>query len=240
MKVLYATDLHGHKRKYKRLKSLVVKGDYNLLIIGADILPQKHSKSYDFIWEYLHSQFFDEVIIPTIIDFGNDDFYMYYESFKEVVSRFPHVHISHMNRIDIGGYSFVGMHYVRDYPFGRKDWCRRDGAKVSDPVQFDQPMESLSGRIIEFDDLDEWLNEKPSMTEYFQMLPPSVASKTVYLIHNPPKWVGLDLTKAAGAVGSDSITSFIDQVQPFLTLHGHIHESPMYTGVAINKIGTTI
>jgi Icc-related predicted phosphoesterase len=40
-------------------------------------------------------------------------------------------------------------------------------------------------------------------------------------------------------VGSRALREFIEQYQPPLTLHGHIHESPRESGYYAEQLGTT-
>jgi len=41
-------------------------------------------------------------------------------------------------------------------------------------------------------------------------------------------------------VGSSATARFIETVQPLLTLHGHIHESPEESGVWQGRLGKTV
>ena len=41
-------------------------------------------------------------------------------------------------------------------------------------------------------------------------------------------------------VGSVAIRRFIEECQPLLTLHGHIHESVRITGAFLDRIGRTV
>jgi Icc-related predicted phosphoesterase len=50
----------------------------------------------------------------------------------------------------------------------------------------------------------------------------------------------LDFIQGGGSGGSRSIKAFIENYQPFLTLHGHIHESPDFSGHYFDRIGVTI
>ncbi len=54
--------------------------------------------------------------------------------------------------------------------------------------------------------------------------------KTVYLIHVPPYGTDLDMLYNGEHVGSLAVRTFIEQYQPWLTIHGHIHESPTISG----------
>lgn len=59
-------------------------------------------------------------------------------------------------------------------------------------------------------------------------------------MHSPPYGGKLDLTDANIKAGSKAIGKQIEKVQPILTLHGHIHESPLKSSCWIEKIGRTI
>ncbi len=73
--------------------------------------------------------------------------------------------------------------------------------------------------------------------------------KTVCLFHSPPYRTDLDRAALDGRtvdhapldlhVGSIAIQRFIEDRQPLLTLHGHIHESARLTGNWRQKIGRT-
>ena len=59
-------------------------------------------------------------------------------------------------------------------------------------------------------------------------------------MHAPPFGTKLDIITSKEHVGSKAIRNFIEKEQPFLTLHGHIHESPRMSGSYFDKIGSTL
>ena len=71
----------------------------------------------------------------------------------------------------------------------------------------------------------------------------------ICLFHSPPYRTDLDRAALDGKsvdhvpldvhVGSIAIQRFIEERQPALTLHGHIHEAPRLTGSWRQKIGRT-
>ena len=73
--------------------------------------------------------------------------------------------------------------------------------------------------------------------------------KTIFLFHSPPYNTNLDRANLDGKkvdsapldihVGSIAIQQFIDKNQPFLTLHGHVHESYNLTKKWREKKGRT-
>jgi Icc-related predicted phosphoesterase len=59
-------------------------------------------------------------------------------------------------------------------------------------------------------------------------------------MHSPPFGTKLDLIQGAKPAGSCSIKVFIEEHQPLLTLHGHIHEAPALSGTYFDRIGETL
>ncbi len=174
------------------------------------------------------------------VEFGKGDHMMYYPNFKFVVSQYNHVNITHMSRICIKNYIFTGMNYVPDYPFANKDWCRRDhDVLVHIPQdEDDEPFTTKTGKIVDIPDLEEYFKNQPSIREELDMLP-RPTDNTIYLLHAPPVHSGLDKCYK-GPVGSVDIRNWIINNRPWLTLHGHIHESFELTGIDITEIGNTI
>ena len=73
--------------------------------------------------------------------------------------------------------------------------------------------------------------------------------KTIFLFHSPPYKSYLDRAALDGKiidhapvdvhVGSIAIKRFIEKRQPFITLHGHVHESTRLTGHWKERFGKT-
>ena len=59
-------------------------------------------------------------------------------------------------------------------------------------------------------------------------------------MHSPPNNTNLDVLLNKGHAGSFAIKDFIEDYQPHLTLHGHIHETVDMTGKFKEKIGNSI
>ncbi len=234
MKVLYATDLHGYNVKFELLRNEIK--DHELLIIGADILPKHYSdfiKSQEIFIKGFLIDFLKSINIPVIIDMGNDDCKCLQKDFLDVVSQFDHVYSSHLNEIIINGVSFIGMHYVPDYPFGLKDWCRQDGYRKADSLQLSEPVISFEYGLQPINNLSKYLEKKDNIYNVLNELPKS--EKFVFLSHAPPKNLGLDVCYDNREVGCESVTNYIKDTQPIASLHGHIHESPMKSEKWFNK-----
>jgi hypothetical protein len=145
---------------------------------------------------------------------GNDDL----ASIDQVVSEFKHIHNPDMSHFEIkGGYEIVGCSNANMTPWT----CARD---------------------IEEDELTARLEILAGMIQY--------PETTIAVLHVPPFASGLDtcpeldknlkiITEGGQVVmksaGSTAVKSFINIVQPMLSLHGHIHESPGHV-----RIGRTL
>lgn len=160
----------------------------------------------------------EEVLVPlqSTLYFmaGNDDF----TSIDEVVDEFQHVRNPDMAHYEIdGGYEIVGCSNANITPW----LCARD----IEEDELARKLEVLAGMI-----------HRPE--------------QTIAVLHVPPHASGLDtcpeldknlkiVTEGGQVVmksaGSTAVRSFIEKVQPMLTLHGHIHESPGYV-----RIGRTL
>jgi len=63
---------------------------------------------------------------------------------------------------------------------------------------------------------------------------------TIYVFHSPPDNTNLDITYYDKHVGSIAIRLFIEKHQPYMTLHGHIHETVERSGTYKQQIGKTL
>ncbi len=136
---------------------------------------------------------------------GNDDL----ASIDETIAEFPNVHNPDMARFEIeGGYEILGLSAANMTP-----WC--------------------CARDLEEPDLQAKLDQLASLVQK-----PETA---ITVLHVPPYNSSLDscpeldknlkLVTRGGqvvmkAAGSQSVNNFLEKVQPLLSLHGHIHESP--------------
>ena len=81
----------------------------------------------------------------------------------------------------------------------------------------------------------------PTLKDELESLPkPKDYRKTIFVIHEPPSNLGLDVCYTGLKVGSRSVLEFICTKQPLLTLHGHIHESPKMSGKWLSNVDNTI
>lgn len=142
--------------------------------------------------------------------------------------------------VPIDGYEFVGMPYVPDYPFGYKFWCHpefKNCPKISlytfcEPLILDE-----NNNMKEIQNFSQWFSNRISIDEMLNNLASKIKNmkKSIWLIHAPPSGAGLDICASGDKVGSQAVLKFIEDYQPMLCIHGHIHESPEYNGHKWNQ-----
>jgi len=131
---------------------------------------------------------------------------------------------------------FCGMNRVRDYPFGYKHWCARDGDYVASAVQFCGEGLTLNadGQLVPLENLVAYLSAKPSIGDALSLvsaqLRPGEMKRSVWMVHQPPAGLGMDICADGREVGSPTVSEFIRVHQPLLGCSGHIHESPYQKG----------
>jgi len=151
----------------------------------------------------------EEKLVPQNIELyfmaGNDDL----ASIDETIAEFKHVRNPDMKHFELeGGYELVGNSNANMTPWA----CARD----VEEEELTRKLDILAGMI-------------------------QNAERTIAVLHVPPLGSGLDtcpeldkelriITQGGQVVmksaGSSAVRAFIEKVQPMLTLHGHIHESP--------------
>lgn len=84
----------------------------------------------------------------------------------------------------------------------------------------------------------DWMKDEDDISEDLKQLP--TQGQRILVAHAPPYNTALDVVWNKQHVGSRALRTFIEHRQPWLTLHGHIHESPELTGQVQETIGKTV
>jgi Icc-related predicted phosphoesterase len=253
MNCLFASDLHGRRKRYKTLFDCIHQQRPDLVFLGGDLLPpfgNLTGHSYEsFFVDFLYSEMqqLRELLgneYPRIFYiFGNDDPGAAEEPAFELETQGLWTYL-HNRWFDSDGYSICGYAYVPPTPFRLKDWERYDVSQYVDPGcispeegvhTIDVPPATLKYGTIQQD--------LQLLTEGKDL------SQSIFLFHGPPHQTNLDRAALDGKkidhvpldvhVGSIAVRRFIELRQPLLTLHGHIHESARITGSWKDQIGRT-
>lgn len=247
----FVSDLHGNVSRYEALFREILHRKPSFVFLGGDLLPNirksdwmKGESAGGFITDYLIPGFrsiqkqlacnYPDVFLIM----GNDD--QGIEEEKLLVGETMELwRCLNNKRFRFGPYLFLGYPFVPPTPFQLKDWEKYDlshqlnagclapgeGYRTR-PAGYDPQTSTIAG------DLEE-LSDGCSM------------EKAVFLFHTPPFQSFFDQARPAGtqeviAVGSVAVQQFIKQKQPYITMHGHVHESVGITGQWKQQSGRTI
>jgi Icc-related predicted phosphoesterase len=253
MKVLYTSDLHGEISLYQDLSELSATSSAEIIAVGGDLLPSfPPSKRYEdmipnqriFIDEFL-LPFFKKILLTTSVKQiflipGNWDL-GYPFLFRELSEGI--IDLGQKNYRLKNGYELIGYPFVPPTPFRPKDYEKMDDTEAPWPPQKNPSHIRVSEYGDQLNPIDPqvYLREQGTIHEDLNRLPkPIDYRKTIYMMHSPPFATTLDLIQGRKQAGSRSIKVFIEEHQPLLTLHGHIHESPEVSGAYIDRIGQTL
>ena len=253
MKVLYTSDLHGEIHLYQELLALTISSSADIVALGGDLLPSfPPTKRYEdmlpnqriFVDQFLFL-FLKRIVETTSIKQiflipGNWDLgYPYL--FKE-----PMDGIIDLNQRSYrlkNGYELIGYPFVPPTPFRPKDYEKMDDLEPAWPPQKNPSYIRSSDQTDQLTPIDPYLflRQRETIREDLDRLPkPLHQKRAIYIMHSPPFGTRLDLIQGGKSAGSHSIRAFIEEHQPLLTLHGHIHESPHLSGAYFDRIGETL
>lgn len=227
-KIMYCTDLHGSEKLYDKLVSYANKHkEIAAVVIGGDLCPHTSGKIDDAVRQ--QKEFILNVMIPKLkgcskdifLMMGNDDFKANL-SILESEEKKGTFRLLDEKPKKIGNKKIIGYSYVSETPFLLKDWEKLDN---DDSKQMTDPKQDI--RTVP--------KEKGTVEQDMKKL----GKADIYAIHCPPFQTDLDMLPNRQNVGSRSVKSFIEEKQPLLTLHGHIHESVIASGEFMERIGTT-
>ncbi|MFA9433720.1 MAG: metallophosphoesterase [Deltaproteobacteria bacterium] len=250
MVVVYTSDLHGNKEHYQELFELAEQRKAQTIIIGGDMLPIHGPFKYslqeqqNFIFSYLEPKIRDfrsrapQTTIYAML--GNDDWQASNVHLETLVAKGT-LRLLHGEKHELGsGYELVGYAHVPPTPFTIKDGERRDLQKDVVDQQRCTACVSQGAKIVVVDP-EQYFASVMSIEEELERLPKERdPSRTVYVMHSPPFKTNLDRLFDGRWVGSQAIRAFVEKYQPYLTLHGHIHESSEISGTYWDRIGKTI
>jgi len=253
MKVLYTSDLHGEIRLYQELLALATSSSAEIIALGGDLLPSlPPTKRYEdmvpnqkaFINQFL-SSFFKKVITTTSVKQiflipGNWDIgypYLFKEPLEEIVD------LDQRSYRLKNEYELIGYPFVPPTPFRPKDYEKMDDPEATWPPQKNPSYIRSSNQTDQLISIDPYLylRGRETIREDLNRLPrPLYHKRAIYIMHSPPFGTRLDFIQGGKSAGSRSIKIFIEENQPLLTLHGHIHESPELSGAYFDRIGETL
>lgn len=252
MNCYFASDLHGNKVLYDKLYNIIVSDKPGAVFLGGDLTPAfiSGNSQESFLDGYFrdilkkiktsNSKYGTEIFIIL----GNDDL----ATDEEIMNNLDEEGLCkyiHGKKVSFHEHNIYGYSFVPPTPFMLKDWEKYDVSRFVDPgcispeegyrTLFKEPNEikysTIQQDLIELKGVDDLDN-------------------SIFLFHSPPYKTNLDRVLNDGKhhenapldlfAGSIAIRRFIEENQPKITMHGHIHESSRLTGSWKDKIGETI
>lgn len=250
MKILVTCDLHQWIEKWAQLVTVVGKEKPRFVLIAGDLLP----KSGGFAAQ---KGFFSELNrycremkrrgpVTVLMYLGNDDFHVLEPLLDQLEAEGLCINLNGRIHRE-AGLVFCGMNKVRDYPFGYKHWCVPDEDYLACPQQYCGEGLTVkgSGEFVPLENLVAHLSAKPSIKQELDRLKGQLAEgemqRSIWMIHQPPSGLGMDICGNGQSVGSPAVLKFAIANQPLLGCSGHIHESPYQVGGNwIGRIGETV
>lgn len=253
----FATDLHGRTDRYDKLIAAIASERPSAVFLGGDLLPKGpmsprnlRAGNADFSTGYLLSGFdrlreslgADYPMVFLIL--GNDDPRCEEAAFLDVDAQRVWQYL-HQRHVRFENFEIYGYAFIPPTPFLLKDWERYDVSRYVDPgsVSPEQghrtfpvsPEEIRWGTIQK--DLAALAGDRP-------------LDRSIFLFHVPPYGTPIDRAALDGLtidhvpldvhIGSIAVRRFIEERQPRVTLHGHVHEAARLTGIWKTNIGKTI
>ena len=252
----FASDLHGKTDRYYKLYERIKTEKPAAVFLGGDLLPsglhvftsraKEPERFMDFFVENLRKlkseMGNDYPKIFTIL--GNDDGKAEEAEFIQADTDGLLIYV-HNRKIHFHDFTIYGYAYIPPTPFILKDWERYDVSQFVDPgcIAPEDGSYSVPTNVK--------LNKYKTIQKDLEKLTDKEdLSRSVFLFHSPPYDTALDRASLDGKmvdyvpldvhVGSIAIKRFIKERQPYLTLHGHVHESTSLTGKWKIQTGRTI
>jgi len=252
----FTSDLHGKTDRYESLFKLIAEENPSLVLLGGDLLP---SGLHSFLSDgNLTEDFINDFLVKNLKDLknalgdkypliglilGNDDGKIIEREFIDGEDHKLWKYL-HKKSVVFNNYKIYGYSYIPPTPFILKDWEKYDVSRYVDPgcISPEDGKYSIkvNKNVVKYSTIQKDLDK---------LISNSSLDKIIILFHSPPYRTNLDRAELDGKkidhvpldvnVGSIAIKRFIKSQQPYLTLHGHVHESPRLTGKWKDKIGST-
>ena len=251
-KCFFVSDLHGRESRYRSLFARIAAEKPQAVFLGGDLLPGLRSQTeLDFLEDFLapgmaglQAELGNDYPRVFLI-LGNDDIKLHEEGLTRWMEEGDLWEYVHNRVVDFGPYQVYGYNYVPPTPFFNKDWERYDISRFVDPGCI-PPEEGWHSTPEATNQIQHATIQK----DLLQLTGEEDLSQAVFLFHTPPYQTKLDRAALDGKhvdhapldvhVGSIAVKEFILEREPWLTLHGHVHESPQLTGVWKDQLGKTV
>lgn len=251
-RLIYTSDLHGHLALYRAAGEAALGAQADAVIIGGDLCPATPSSSSVDLPES-QPEFLRREVGPLVAGWkrsrpalrvfaipGNDDCATITPALSQL-EKLGLVEDLHQKSARLGDCTLVGLAFVPPTPFSFKDFERRDTAGDWRPQpQLGRCVLTTEQGLAEIEDFAAYLNSLPTIEEELARLPAFEPDRAIAVIHCPPYGTRCDVLFNREPIGSRALRHWIERTQPLLSLHGHIHESPLMSGAFADRVGRTV
>ncbi len=209
-KFLYVTDVHGTVKVYETMFELAKARDIDFIVFGGDITTGINPSGQKFFLQFY--------LLPRLREFR--------KQVKKPV-------FIMMGNDDFSSNSPMlrKADKLKSALLLHRKSCRLDGFAIAGyPYINPTPFLLKDWEKTE----DEIYRELRAMSARLDMC------RTMFVFHAPPLGTELDMLHNGEHRGSEAVRRFIEDMQPLLTLHGHIHESPQVSGSIKQRLGRTL
>lgn len=256
MHIFFVSDLHGHIPRYHKLFKSIEEDLPEAVLLGGDLMPSglkslvsSSDQQIRFITDFLFVELdrlrkkLKDRYPRIFLILGNDDSKADEKEILQGQDSALWEYISERT-VSLGNFQISGYPYVPPTPFLLKDFEKYDVSQFVDPGCI--PIEDgffstqINKSLIKRDTIK---NDLDRLAEHID------PERSILLFHTPPYQTKLDRADLDNKfyehvpldvhIGSIALRRFIEDLQPRITLHGHVHESSRLTGHWSDRIGTT-
>ena len=243
---LFISDLHGSVARYRKLWEVVEKERPRAVFFGGDLFGLKGADGGPDLIEDGLASLQDRLGADyphVFLILGNDDPRSEESRYLEMEAR-GLLTYANQRRTLLDRYVVYGYSFVPPTPFQLKDWERYDVSRYVDPGCL-SPEEGWRTVPVE----DREARNRTIREDLEELAGEGEMEHAILLFHTPPYQTALDRAALDGRmvdyapfdvnVGSIAVQRFIKRRSPWITLHGHVHESARLTGSWKDRIGRT-
>lgn len=248
MLICYTSDFHGRLTLYGQLTELLRSARPEVLVLGGDMHVEAEpddplGTQVAFVKKRLASMIgaWKQMVpnLHVIAIAGNHDLACTVAAMRELDRAGTLMLLEPQPPRQFGGLSWVGMPYTPPTPWWVKDFECLDRAG-DPPMDGEGAVWDAATQRIRPVQIEEYYTNQPTMEQRLAEIP-AIVGPWIFVCHAPPHNSGLDhLPDISEPVGSRAVRQFLVQRSPRLALHGHMHESPLVTGIYAQRIGDTL
>lgn len=252
----FVSDLHGKADRYRKLFGAISAEAPQAVFLGGDLFPPAltvlggtEPTVEDFPRDFLISAMrllkteMGDSYPRVFVILGNDDGF-YPEPALRAAEEERIWDYVHMRKAAFGEFRVYGYSFIPPSPFLLKDWEKYDVSRFVDPGSL-SPEEGKHSRPVD----PAKLRHHTIKEDLDDLTADEDLERSIFLFHTPPYETNLDRAALDGKsidhvpldvhIGSIAVKRFIEDRQPLVTLHGHVHESGALSGSWQDRIGRT-